>query len=96
MWVGLVHITPRPGCDLLKGQTGAFSNAVAVAPDGNAFGIRIGIYFASLGFDVLELDNVERLEDRRKTHHVPDEILDLAASAEESCEVEYDGYFTYD
>jgi hypothetical protein len=94
--VGLLHVRPRAGGDLLEGDAGAFTNAVAVAPDETAFRIRVALFFANLGFDVLEIDDLERLADRQETYHVPQAILDLAASAQTSGEVEFDSYFTYE
>jgi hypothetical protein len=96
LWVGLVHVTPRAGADLLEGASGGFTNVVALAAGETAFRIRLGIHFASLGFDVVEVDDVELLADRQRTHEVPQAIADLGVDAGESGDVEHDTYYTYD
>lgn len=96
LWVGLVHVKPRTGRDLLEGASGAYTTAVCLASDAGGFRIRVGIFFANLGFEVLEVDDLEPLTERRATHDVPQAILDAGTHAEASGEVEFDTYFTYD
>ncbi len=65
LWIGLVHLRPRSGNSELGGYLGAFTTVVARASGPADFRTRVGEVFDGLAYDVVEVEHVETVGERR-------------------------------
>lgn len=77
VWIGLAHVKPKPGNAVLEGAVGAFVPSLALAVDESDYASKVAALLESYDFDVLGLEDVERLDERRRRFAVGKEILAL-------------------
>ena len=78
VWIGLVHVKPSLGCNLLNGATGAFVSVVAIAEDGENFSRSVAAYLEEYLLDTVEFEDVELLQEREQSETVDEELVQLA------------------
>jgi hypothetical protein len=79
-WIGLAHVTPREGNDMLQGAAGAFVPVLAWVRHKDEFSIKAISYLSMYEFDVLEIEDIEPCISRFLKYEVSDEIKTLANS----------------
>jgi hypothetical protein len=95
VWIGLVHLIPRQGNNILEECIGAYANAVALASDEIEFRSRINAAAALLDFDVADLEDVEPFQSRSTDYEIDPELRVIAEQAAESGEVVFDTFEAY-
>lgn len=96
MWTALAHVMPRSGQDLLEGARGAFVNAVGPAPSSAEFEHRLREVVAALGFELIELDDLELMSERRSKYELTEELQAVADLSEATGEIKLGSFYTYD
>ena len=96
IWIGTAHVTPRPGNDLLEGAAGAFVPIVALAEDMTEFVSMITTLLDSYEFEVVEVEDIQRFEERLSTSSVEDDIRELADGLTPSEPIGMDTFQAYD
>jgi len=88
-WIGLVGLKATPGNDFFpEWALGGYTTALALATDEDEYLHRVRAYFADLGVEVKELEEVEPLAERlRAEPSVDDEIVELAAALSDTSPV---------
>ena len=94
-WIGLAHIRPRPGNDLLGPAIGAFVPVVALAEDENDFASKAAELLSSLEFDVPEIQDIEPFQKRILHYAVDRAIRRQAESLSETDPIAYGTFNTY-
>jgi len=87
---------PRNGEDLLEGARGAFVNAVGPAPSSTEFEHRLRELVANLGFELIDLDDLELMSERQSKYALTEELREVADLSEASGEIELGSFHTYD
>ena len=95
IWIGLVHVKARKGNDSLDGADGAFVPMLALALSSGDFVSMSTIQLNSYDFDVIEVEDIERYEDRLKHFEVDENIKDLAHRVSERDPVVMDVFQAY-
>jgi hypothetical protein len=96
MWAALAHVMPRSGQDLLEGARGAFVNAVGPAPSSAEFEHRLREVVAALGFELIEVDDLELLSERLAKYEHTEELQEIADLAEATGKINLGSFYTYD
>lgn len=95
-WTALAHVMPRDGKDLLEGAPGAFVNAVGPAASATEFEHRLRELVAGLGFELVEIDDLELMSERRSKDELSEELEELANLAAATGEINLGSFHTYD
>jgi len=61
LWVGVVGVVPREGCDLLSPQTGAFANFLTLAANESEYRAKVMGALSDYRLDLLEFQDVRPL-----------------------------------
>ena len=84
VWVGMVDVQPTGDRAPFTNVPGAFANAVTEALDEADYRRRVRTFLGRIDLKVVGFKDVELPTERRKSSAVPNEILALAASAQQS------------
>lgn len=95
-WTALAHVMPRDDKDLLEGARGAFVNAVGPAASATEFEHRLRELVAGLGFELVELDDLELMSERRSKDALTEELREVANRSEATGEIKLGSFHTYD
>lgn len=95
-WTGLAHVMPGDGDDLLEGARGAFANAVGAAASPAEFETRLRNLVASLGLELVEIDDLELMSERASKEGLSDELRELSSRAEATGNISLGSFHTYD
>ena len=76
-WIGLAHVKPRTGIDVLGGAVGAFVVVVGFAQTDAEFAQNVAACFDMLELDVLEVVDIEPWEKRSARCAVADDVAAL-------------------
>ena len=79
VWIGLAEVVQRPGAGMLMDRNQAFVHVLAMARDEETFRRLAVVALGDLGFDCVEIEEPEPLEQRRAQYHVADDLLSLAS-----------------
>jgi hypothetical protein len=79
-WIGLAHVRPLPGNDLLEGAMGAFVTVVALAYSQDDFLSQARSKLQSYEFEIVEIEDIEPWEVRTKHFPVDEHIQGLVRS----------------
>jgi hypothetical protein len=96
MWTALAHVMPRVGEDPLDGARGAFVHAVGPAPSSSEFEERLRSLVAGLGLQLIELDDLEEIGERRSKYELTDELRAMAAQSDATGEIKLGSFHTYE
>jgi len=80
VWIGLAHVRPQSSNDLLEGALGAFVPAVALAANVEDFTGMATTALRALGFDVIEVDDIEQWTVRTTKFQVSEDMRTLVQS----------------
>jgi hypothetical protein len=92
VWIGVVGVLPREGCELLSPQTGAFVNFLTLAASEFEYRAKVMGALSSYRLDLLEFQDVRPLSE---SDAASEEILAIAAELECSRNYEHVRYATF-
>jgi hypothetical protein len=95
VWIGLATVHQRPGAGVLMDRNDAFVNVLALASTQGEFTDVVRDDLAQLGFDLVELEDTERLSERRESFTIPEEINRLAELALATAKTQFDAFHTW-
>ena len=95
VWVGLVHVKPMPGNDVLEGGLGAFASPYALGRNATAYRVTVEKHFGEIGLEVQEVEDVELFKERVWRRDPPLEAFELAARVSLSTPVVWDSLNVY-
>jgi hypothetical protein len=79
-WIGLAHVRPLPGNDLLEGAIGAFVTVVALARSEDDFVSQASYKLQSYEFEIVEIEDIEPWKVRIEHFPVDEHIQGLVRS----------------
>lgn len=83
-WIGLAHVLPVAGNTSLGECPGAFVAAVGLAADAEGFAQILAGELSQLGFDVVEVQDIDEFAKRTAKFRVDPEVARIAKSVNES------------
>jgi hypothetical protein len=92
VWIGVVGVVPREGCELLAPHEGAFINFLTLASSESEYRAKVSGVLSSYRLDPLEFEDVRPLSD---SDNPTEEILSIAAELEESKNPKHVRYSTF-
>ncbi len=95
-WIGLAHVKPKVGNNLLEGALGAFVPILALAYGIDDYVAMTTIRLESYDFDVIEIKDIEPFVDRLRKLDVEDEIKALAKRLTDEDPIVMDSFQAYD
>jgi hypothetical protein len=95
VWVGVAHVKPKPGNQLLEGSPGAFVNGVTLATSEADFTQQLTRELETLNFETIEVFDVETLGERSSRRGLSDEFVELGQRAVVTGELLLDDFFSY-
>ena len=95
VWAGLATVHQHPGAGALLDRNDAFVNAVALAQTAEEFAQLVRGALSQLGFELVELEEIEPLALRRLSFAIPEEMERLAEIAQNSVTVEFGAFHTW-
>ena len=78
VWIGLAEVRQRPGAGVLMDRNQAVVNVLALCRDEREFRAAVAVALSEAGFDLVDLEDPESLEERRSKYVVDDALLALA------------------
>lgn len=96
LWLAIAHVRPQVAGELLDGAAGAHVAVFGHIVSRDDFVLAANRLLAALKFNVIEIDEIERISLGEFRHRVPDEMYDVAKSLNEITPVGYGTFFTYD
>jgi hypothetical protein len=84
VWIGLAHVQPKQGNELLEGAKGAFVPVLGLASTLTEFSDALIILLESYSFNVLEVEDIELYADRIKSFNIDSELQNLVTTLNES------------
>jgi hypothetical protein len=95
-WIGLAHVRPKVGNNLLEGARGAFVPILALADGIDDFVAITTTRLEAYDFEVIEIEDIEPFKDRLSKSDVEDEIKALAERLSDEDPVVMDAFQAYD
>ncbi len=96
VWIGLAHVKPREGNDLLDYAFGAFVSAVGLAENENDFASAVVNLLDKQEFDVVEIEDIETLRKRQLHYSIDSKISELAANLSPERPIELGTFHAYE
>lgn len=96
MWTALAHVMPREETDLLQGARGAFVNAIGPAQSSREFEKNLREVFAGLGFELIEIDDLEPLAVRESKREIPQELTEVAELSRATNQIHLGAFHAYE
>ena len=92
VWIGVVGVVPREGCELLSPDEGAYVNFLTMASSDSDYRAKVIGALSGYRLELLEFEDVRPLSasDRRS-----EEILTIAAELEDSGNAQHVRYATF-
>jgi hypothetical protein len=94
-WVGLATVHQHPGAGVLLDRNDAFVNAVALAHTAEEFTELVRGALSRLGFDLVDLEEIEPLAHRRLSYAIPEEMERLAEMTQISATIQFGAFHTW-
>jgi hypothetical protein len=96
LWIAAIHVRKFDGCEILKEEAGAFTNAIGWAPDENEFRRKVERTAAKIKLFVVNFKSVELVVQRRRQFGLDDELEELVLKSEQNPkDVLCSTFFTY-
>jgi hypothetical protein len=92
VWIGVVGIVPREGCELLSPDEGAYVNFLTLARSDSDYRAKVAGALSYYRLELLEFENVRPLS---ASDRPSEEILAIAAELEESGNPQHVRYATF-
>jgi hypothetical protein len=80
VWIGIVGVIPREGCELLQPQHGAFVNFLTLAVDEAEYRTKVACALSYYGLELLEFQNVRPFSRADESSR---EIVSIAAELDQ-------------
>jgi hypothetical protein len=96
LWIAAVHLRKLDGCEILKEEAGAFTNAIGWASTEEEFRRKVERTASKIKLFVVEFKSVDLVVQRRKKFGLDDELEGLVLQAEQNPkDVLSSTFFTY-
>ena len=95
-WIGMAHVRPREGNELLDGALGAFVQVLALAENEDDFIKQGADLFSEYEFDVLEWVHVQNFEERKASSDVEKSLVMHAMQLSADNPIYLDEFQAYD
>jgi hypothetical protein len=95
-WIGLVEVSPLPGCEMFRESANAFTNVVGLADSKEQFSAAVDTKCRALKLQVHELRDIEPCASRFAGKIVPDEIQTALGALTKDEPVEFGTFYVYD
>jgi len=95
-WIGMVHVRDCSTEPKLNGAIGAFVSVIALANDSAHFIERAGDLMASMGFQVVEIEDIALWDKRAKMIHNCSKFHSLAAMLPSEGTITYGPFDSYE
>ncbi len=95
-WIGLAHVKPKLGNNLLEGAIGAFVPILALADGIDNFLSITKKWLESYDFDVIEIEDIELFMERLKNSDVEEELKAISEKLTDKDPVAMDTFQAYD
>ena len=92
IWIGVVGVVPREGCDLLSPEMGAFVNFLTLATSESEYRAKVIGALSDYRLDLLEFQDVRPLS---QSDEPSEEILAIAEELEENRNPKHVRYATF-
>ena len=92
VWIGVVGVLPRNGCDVLSAEKGAFVNFLTLAVSESEYRAKVMGALSHYGLDLIEFQDVRPFSE---SHAPSEEILAIATELEGSHNLEHVRYATF-
>ena len=96
VWIGLAHVKPRRGNNLLKDAAGAYVNILAMANNKQEYIKIIKYAIEEHNFKMIDVKNIEPYLIRKKKFKLKREIVQLANKVKKSGITHFATFFVYD
>ena len=93
VWIGLVHLRPERGCELIKQNS--FVQVVAFVKDAVEFSGELNIAAEHYKMTVVGIEDLEPFEDRLRSHLVAAELKTKAEEAKETGHLRFGTFHSY-
>jgi hypothetical protein len=94
-WIGLFSVRPQKGNNVLGDAIGALVAAIALAEDPADFSRKVSMVLASEGFDVVQIEDVDLVDNRVRQHSVAPNVAKLASEVTQSNPVVLGDFHSY-
>lgn len=95
-WIGIVEVSPLPGCDLFSETANAFINVVGLANSREQFSAAVDAKCRAMKLHVHELKDTEPCATRFEGKIVPKDIEIALRTLTTAQPVEFGTFFLYD
>ena len=95
IWIGLAHVRPWEGNDLLGNGHGAIVPVVGLASSADDLATLAATLLYHHQFEVVEVDDIELLSTRLSHHTVESDVLEIAEGLHESNRVGIGAFEVY-
>jgi hypothetical protein len=95
VWAGLASVHQHPGAGVLLDRNDAFVNAVALAHTAEEFTQFVRGALSQLGFELVDLEEIEPLALRRRSFRDSEEMERLVEMVQTSGTVEFGAFHTW-
>ncbi len=93
VWIGLVHLRPERGCELIKENS--FVQVVAFVKDAVEFSGEVKAAAEHYKMTVVGIEDLEPFEDRHRSHLVAAELKTKAEEAKETGYLRFGTFHSY-
>jgi hypothetical protein len=84
LWIGMVEVRPKQGCEVLEGAKGAFVTVVTWAASATQYKRKAALVLGELNLLVVGVENAEPVDVRRERQGGFDETIEDVISRAES------------
>lgn len=95
IWLAIANVKQREGADLLDGAAGAHVAVFGFGSDDDEFVKAATKLLVALEFNVIELDEVERITIGEFEERVAEDVFAIAMSLNETTPVGYGAFYLY-
>lgn len=95
LWTGVAKVVPRPTTDLLDGADGAYVGLAALAVEKDSFYKLSEFFFDELGFDMIELDEIELIADQSQLKDVDPSVVQSIEELNSDAPLTYGKFHCY-
>ena len=78
IWIGLVGLYPSQSNTIIAQNQGAYANVLLIACDMEDYKMKVKGFLSKMDFEVFEVEDIERLDERLQNFEVDSSIMDLA------------------
>lgn len=96
IWIGLAHVSSRPGNGLLGGANGAYVNILAIADNPSAFLDKVKEALEDIKLDFIRIEDIELFSKRSENYKIDKGIIELAIEVSKTKELRFGTFHTYD